>query len=72
MAAQLSLQTTTASSKEATERIRALEQEVENIEGKLARQIADLGQARRALTVTVKQVQAAIPNNTALVEYVRY
>jgi tetratricopeptide (TPR) repeat protein len=72
MAAQLSLQTTTASSKEATERIRALEQEVENIEGKLARQIAYLGQARRALTVTVKQVQAAIPNHTVLVEYARY
>ena len=70
--AQLSLQTTAASPKEATERIQALEQEVENIEGKLARQGTDLGQARRALTVTVEQVQAAIPNDTALVEYVRY
>jgi lipopolysaccharide biosynthesis regulator YciM len=36
IAAQLSLQTTAASPKEATERIQALEQEVENIEGKLA------------------------------------
>ena len=45
---------------------------MENIEGKLARQITDLGQARRALAVTVEQVQAAIPNDTVLVEYVRY
>ena len=45
---------------------------MENIEGKLARQSTDLGQARRALRVTVEQVQAAIPNDTVLVEYVRY
>src|SRR5271165_2402677 len=70
--AQMSLQTTAASSKEATERIQALEREVEDIEGRLARQGTDLGQARRALTATVEQVQAAIPKNTALIEYVRY
>ncbi|HEV2986900.1 MAG TPA: CHAT domain-containing tetratricopeptide repeat protein, partial [Candidatus Angelobacter sp.] len=70
--AQLSLQTTAASGKEAGERIKALEQEVENIEGKLARQGTDLGQARRALTATVEQVQAALPHDTLLVEYVRY
>ena len=52
--------------------IQALEQEVENIEDKLARQGTDIGQSRRALTVTVGQVQAAIPKNTVLVEYVRY
>ena len=45
---------------------------MENIEGKLARQVTDLGQARRALSITVEQVQAAIPNDTVLVEYVRY
>jgi hypothetical protein len=45
---------------------------VEDIEGRLARQGTDLGQARRALTATVEQVQAAIPKNTALIEYVRY
>ena len=72
MVAQLSLQTTAVSPKEANERIEALEQEVENIEGKLARQVTDLGQARRALAVTVEQVQAAIPNDAVLVEYVRY
>ena len=71
LVAQLSLQTTAASAKEASERIQALEQEVENIEGKLARQGTDLGQARMALTATVEQVQAAIPKNTALIEYVR-
>ena len=70
--AQLSLQTTAAAPEEVRERIQALEQEVENIEGKLARQITDLGQARRALTITVEQVQAALPNDAVLVEYVRY
>ena len=72
MVAQLLLQNTATSPKEATERIQALEQEVEDIEGKLGRQGTDLGQARRALTVRVEQVQAAIPNNAALIEYVRY
>ncbi|MBV8414285.1 MAG: CHAT domain-containing protein, partial [Verrucomicrobia bacterium] len=70
--AQLSLQTTEASPKEARERIKTLEQEVENIESKLARQIIDLGQARRSLTITVEQLAAAIPNDAVLVEYVRY
>jgi hypothetical protein len=45
---------------------------VEDIEGKLARQGTDVGQARRALTITVEQVQAAIPNDAVIVEYVRY
>jgi tetratricopeptide (TPR) repeat protein len=69
---QLSLQTASVSPKEASERIEAVEQEVENIEGKLARQITDLGQARRSLAITVEEVQAAIPNDAVLVEYVRY
>jgi CHAT domain-containing protein len=72
MVAQLSIQTTAASPKEARERIRALEQEVDGIQDKLARQVTDHGQARRALTMTLEQVQSAIPKNTALVEYVRY
>ena len=72
MVAQLSLQTTAASPKETTERIQTLEQEVENIESKLARQGTDLGEARRALTITVEQVEGALPNDTVLVEYVRY
>jgi len=48
--AQLYLQTRAASSKEASERIQALEQEVDNIEGKLARQGTNVGQARRWLS----------------------
>jgi CHAT domain-containing protein len=70
--AQLYLQTRAASSKEAVERIQALEQEVDNIEGKLARQGTNVGQARRALGITVEQLQAVIPRDTVLVEYVRY
>jgi CHAT domain-containing protein/Tfp pilus assembly protein PilF len=70
--AQLSLQTTAASPKEVSERIQTLEQEVEDIEDKLARQGTDIGQARRSTTFTVEQVQAAIPNDAVLVEYVCY
>jgi tetratricopeptide (TPR) repeat protein/CHAT domain-containing protein len=70
--AQLSLQATPASSKETSERIRALEQEVDDIQDKLARQVTGLGQARRALTITPQQVQSSIPTNAALIEYVRY
>jgi tetratricopeptide (TPR) repeat protein len=69
---QLSLQTASVSPKEASERVEAVEQEVENIEGKLARQITDLGRARRSLAITVEEVQAAIPNDAVLIEYVRY
>jgi CHAT domain-containing protein/Tfp pilus assembly protein PilF len=70
--AQLLLVTRAASSKDADERIQALQQKMDGIQDKLARQIANIGQARRALSVTVEQVQAAIPKNTVLVEYVRY
>ena len=44
MASQLLLRTTSASSNNNSQRIQALQQEVENIEGKLARQGTDLGQ----------------------------
>src|SRR5205823_1809906 len=46
--------------------------EVERLEGKLGRNVAGLGHARRALSVTVAQVQAALPGRTALVELLRY
>jgi CHAT domain-containing protein/tetratricopeptide (TPR) repeat protein len=49
-----------------------LEQEVEQIEGQLAKDVAGLGKARRALTVSVAQVQAVIPETGALIEYLRY
>ncbi len=49
-----------------------LSAEVEQLEGTLARRGAGLGQARRALSVTVEQVQAAIPSQGILVELLRY
>jgi tetratricopeptide (TPR) repeat protein len=70
--AKLLLQTTPASAKDVNERIQTLEQEVEGIQDKLVRRFTDVGQARRALAVTVEQVQAAIPKNAVLIEYVRY
>jgi len=46
--------------------------EVERLEGHLARKVASLGGARRSLSVTVESVQAAIPTNAALVEFLAY
>jgi CHAT domain-containing protein/Tfp pilus assembly protein PilF len=46
--------------------------EVEQLEGGLARHVAGLGKARRALSVTVAQVQSALPQHTALIELLRY
>jgi CHAT domain-containing protein len=46
--------------------------EVEQLEGGLARQIAGLGKARRALSVTVAQVQSVLPHQAALIEFLRY
>jgi tetratricopeptide (TPR) repeat protein len=50
----------------------SLSSEVETLEGALARNVAGLGGARRALTVTVNQVQEAIPRHSVLVEVIRY
>jgi tetratricopeptide (TPR) repeat protein len=49
-----------------------LSSEVEQLEGGLARQVAGLGKARRALSVTVAQVQSALPQQAALIELLRY
>ena len=49
-----------------------LSKEVEELEGQMARRVAGLGRARRALSVTVEQVQAALPRQTALIELLRY
>ena len=51
---------------------RKLADEVDQLEGQLARKTSSLGAARRALGVTVEQVQKAIPTNAVLVEYIRY
>jgi tetratricopeptide (TPR) repeat protein len=46
--------------------------QIEQLEGNLARLTAGLGRGRRALSVTVEQVKAALPKQAALVELVRY
>ena len=46
--------------------------EVAHLEGSLAQQVAGLGRARRALSVTVAQVQSALPREGVLIELVRY
>ena len=53
-------------------REKELSQEVEQLEAGLARQVAGLGQARRALSVTVPQVQGGLPKHEALIELLRY
>ena len=69
---QLLLQSPQRPAKERDQKVEALEQEVERLEGELAQSVAGLGQARRALSVKVEQVQGVIPNDCALIEYVRY
>jgi tetratricopeptide (TPR) repeat protein len=69
---QLLLRPAPKISNETGQRIEELEQEVEKVEGQLAQHIAGLGQARHALGVTLEEVQAVIPNDSALVEYLRY
>ncbi len=59
-------------SAETNQRIEALEEEVDKIESQLAQHVAGLGQARHALGVSLEQVQATIPNDDALIEYLRY
>jgi tetratricopeptide (TPR) repeat protein len=50
----------------------ALNHKLEEQEAILARHVAGLGCARRALSVTVEQVRKAIPSDTALIELVKY
>src|SRR5271166_5612502 len=69
---QLYLQPAQELSAETNQRIEALEREVEKIEGQLARHVAGLGHARHALSVSLEQVQPTIPEDGALIEYVRY
>jgi CHAT domain-containing protein len=49
-----------------------LAREVEQLEGTLAQKVAGLGHARRALSVTVEQVQKAVTGKAALIEFFRY
>ncbi|HEV2842944.1 MAG TPA: tetratricopeptide repeat protein [Chthoniobacterales bacterium] len=62
---------------EAAQKHRAAEKErlsteVEQLEGGLARQVAGLGKARRALSVTVPQIQCVLPKQAVLIELLRY
>ena len=68
---QLLLEPAPKPSAETNERINALEGEVEKIEGQLAQHVAGLGQTRHALAVSPEQVQAAIPSDGVLIEYLR-
>ena len=69
---QLLLQPAQKLSAETNQRIEALEGEAEKIESQLAQHVTGLGQARHALGVRVEQVQSAIPNDGALIEYLRF
>jgi CHAT domain-containing protein len=69
---QLLLQPARKLTAETNQRIDALEGEVEKIESQLAQHVAGLGQARHALGVSLEQVQSTIPNDGALIEYLRY
>ena len=46
--------------------------EVEQLEASLARRVAGLGKARRALSITVPQVQSILPKQAVLIELLRY
>ena len=50
----------------------ALARDVEQLESGLAREVAGLGKARHALSVTIEQVQGALDPAQALVELLRY
>jgi tetratricopeptide (TPR) repeat protein/tRNA A-37 threonylcarbamoyl transferase component Bud32 len=61
----------TVARKRETEK-KELARKVEELEGGLGRQVAGLGRARRALSLTVAQVQTALGPGAALIEFLRY
>jgi tetratricopeptide (TPR) repeat protein len=69
---RLLLQSSSQVSSDTEQTIQKLEQEVDRIEGQLAQQLTASHGTRRALAVTLGQVQAAIPKDGALIEYVRF
>ena len=69
---QLLLQPAQNLSAETNQRIETLEVEVEKTESQLAQHVAGLGKVWHALSLSLEQVQSAIPNDGALVEYLRY
>ena len=69
---QLLLQPAQKLSAEANQQIETLEDEVEEIESRLAKQVTGLGQAWHALGVHFDWVQQTIPDDSALIEFLRY
>jgi CHAT domain-containing protein len=69
---QLLLRSTKKLSVGANQQIEVLEADVEKIERELAKHFASLGYARHALGVSLGQVESTIPNDGALIEYLRY
>jgi CHAT domain-containing protein/Tfp pilus assembly protein PilF len=73
---QLQLETPKDTSEEALKKRDAekkeLSDQVEELEAGLARQVAGLGRARRALSVTVSQVQSTLSKDETLIELLRY
>ena len=61
-----------AAQKQREDKREKLSTEVEQLQGGLARQVAGLGKARRALSVTVPQIQSVLPKEAVLIELVRY
>src|SRR6266508_4365072 len=61
-----------AAQKQRTAEKEKLSTEVEQLEAGLARQVAGLGKARRALGITVPQVQSVLPKQAVLIELLRY
>jgi len=51
---------------------RQLEQQIEDLQRALAWNVASLGPVRRALRVTVPEVQSELASNTMLLEFIRY
>ena len=53
-------------------RKRTLAADIETAEGNIARQVAGVGRARRALGVTVPEVRGALSKDAVLIDFVRY
>jgi tetratricopeptide (TPR) repeat protein len=51
---------------------RSLSRQIDELEAGLGREVASLGRARRALSITVPQVRSALATNESLIEVMRY
>jgi CHAT domain-containing protein/Tfp pilus assembly protein PilF len=56
-------------SAESKQELESLQDEVQVIESKLAKDVTSAGRTRRALTVTTEQIVSTLPDDTALIEY---